>query len=539
MTTVFNDQAGAQAPAPAGLAQLADYAAQAYGPQEALVDGEVRWTFSRLRDEVHAAARAALAQGVGPGDRVAVWAPNTRYWIVAVLGAVSVGAVLVPLNTRYKAAEAADLIRRSGARLLFTERGFLGIDYVEMLRDSGEDLGKLTGTVVLRGEAAEGTLSWADYLEAGECVPESERAARAAAVRPDDLADILFTSGTTGRSKGVMTTHGQTMDVYREWSRVVTLRSGDRYLLVNPFFHVFGYKAGVVACLLRGVTMLPEQVFDLERILPLLAKERVSVLMATPTVFHGLLDHPRRAEYDLSGLRLAGAGGSGVDTRMIERLREEMGIADVFSAYGLTESTGVASVCPPDADARSVATTAGPALPGTEIRVAGADGAPLPPGERGEVLVRGYNVMRGYLDDPDATERTVDADAWLHTGDIGVLDERGYLTITDRLKDMYIVGGFNAYPAEVEHVLLGHEQIADVAVVGAPDERLGEVGVAFYTPAPGTDPDPAELTAWARERLANFKVPRRFHAVPALPRNAGGKILKGELRRAARDGRTT
>ncbi|MFG2885130.1 FadD3 family acyl-CoA ligase [Streptomyces sp. NPDC048297] len=540
MTTVFNGQAGAQAqaPAPASLAQLADFAAQAYGPQEALVDGEVRWTFSRLRDEVHAAARAALAQGVGPGDRVAVWAPNTRYWIAAVLGAVSVGAVLVPLNTRYKAAEAADLIRRSGARLLFTERGFLGIDYVEMLRDSGEDLGKLTGTVVLRGEAAEGTLSWADYLEAGEGVPDSERAARAAAVRPGDLADILFTSGTTGRSKGVMTTHDQTLRVFREWSRVVTLRSGDRYLLVNPFFHVFGYKAGVVACLLRGVTMIPEQVFDLERILPLLAKERVSVLMATPTVFHSLLDHPRRGEYDLSGLRLAGAGGSGVDTRMIERLREEMGIADVFNAYGLTESTGVASICPPDADAESVATTAGPALPGTEIRVAGPDGVPLPPGERGEVLVRGYNVMRGYLDDPEATGRTIDADGWLHTGDIGVLDERGYLSITDRLKDMYIVGGFNAYPAEVEHVLRGHEQIADVAVVGAPDDRLGEVGVAFYTPAPGTDPDPAELTSWARERLANFKVPRRFHAVPALPRNAGGKILKGELRRAARDGRT-
>ncbi|MEV6836988.1 FadD3 family acyl-CoA ligase [Streptomyces sp. NPDC051133] len=537
MTSVFHDHAGAQPlAAPATLARLADYAADAYGPEEALVDGEVRWTFSRLRDEVHAAARAALAQGVGPGDRVAVWAPNTRYWIAAVLGAVSVGAVLVPLNTRYKAAEAADLIRRSGARLLFTERGFLGIDYVEMLRESGEDLGMLGGTVVLRGEPAEGTLGWADYLAAGRRVAEAERAARTAAVRPDDLADVLFTSGTTGRSKGVMSTHGQTLRVFGEWSRVVTLRAGDRYLLVNPFFHVFGYKAGVVACLLRGVTMIPEEVFDLEGILPRLATERVSVLMATPTVLHSLLDHPRRAVHDLAGLRLVGLGGSGVGPQLIERIRAELGIPDVFSAYGLTESTGVVSVCPPDADAESVATTAGPALPGTQVRVAGADGTPLPPGEPGEVLVRGYNVMRGYLDDPRATARTVDADGWLHTGDVGVLDERGYLSITDRLKDMYIVGGFNAYPAEVENVLRGHAQIADVAVVGAPDDRLGEVGVAFYTPAPGADPDPAELTVWARERLANFKVPRRFHVVPALPRNAGGKILKGELRRAAREG---
>ncbi|MFE7358104.1 FadD3 family acyl-CoA ligase [Streptomyces sp. NPDC057543] len=535
MTSVFNDPSAAHPPAPVTLAQLADFAADSYGGQEALVDDEVRWSFARLRDEIAACARAAIAQDIGPGDRVAVWAPNTRQWITAVLGAVSVGAVLVPLNTRYKAAEAADIIRRSGARLLFTERGFLGTDYVAMLRDAGEDLGRLSGTVVLRGQPAQGTLGWADYLAAGEGVPESERAARSAAVRPDDLADILFTSGTTGRPKGVMTTHGRTIRVFQEWSRAVTLRTGDRYLLVNPFFHVFGYKAGIVACLLKGVTMIPEEVFDLERILPRLAKERVSVLLATPTVFHSLLNHPRRAEHDLTALRLAGAGGSGVGPQLIEQVRAELGIPAVFSAYGLTESTGVVCVCPPDADAKTVATTAGPALPGTEVRVVDADGAPPAPGEPGEVVVRGYNVMRGYLDDPEATARTIDADGWLHTGDIGVLDERGYLSITDRLKDVYIVGGFNAYPAEVENVLRGHTQIADVAVVGAPDARLGEVGVAFYVPAAGAEPDAAELTTWARERLANFKVPRHFHAVPNLPRNAGGKILKAELRRMARE----
>ncbi|MFB7598330.1 FadD3 family acyl-CoA ligase [Streptomyces sp. NPDC056160] len=535
MTSVFNDLSGTLAPAPATLAQLADFAADAYGRREALVDGEVRWTFTRLREEIAACARAALAQGIRPGDRVAVWAPNTRQWITAVLGAVSVGAVLVPLNTRYKAAEAADIIRRSGARLLLTERGFLGIDYVAMLRDAGEDLGGLSGTVVLRGEPAEGTIGWAGYLAAGERVPESERAARSAAVRPGDLSDILFTSGTTGRSKGVLTTHGRTLRVFREWARAVTLRTGDRYLLVNPFFHVFGYKAGIVACLLKGVTMVPEEVFDLERILPRVAEERISVLMGTPTVFHSLLDHPRRAGYDLTALRLAGVGGSGVGPELIERMRAELDVQAVFNAYGLTESTGVVCVCPPDEDARTVATTAGPALPGTEVRVVGADGAPLPPGEPGEVVVRGYNVMSGYLDDPEATARTVDADGWLHTGDIGVLDERGYLSLTDRLKDVYIVGGFNAYPAEVENVLRGHPRIADVAVVGAPDPRLGEVGVAFYVPAPGAEPDPAELTAWARERLANFKVPRRFHPVAHLPRNAAGKLLKAQLRRTAQE----
>ncbi|WP_063829490.1 FadD3 family acyl-CoA ligase [Streptomyces violens] len=535
-------EAGAQRPVT--VAQLADSAAAAYGEAEALADGEVRWSFVRLRDEVHAAARAAVAHGVAPGDRVAIWAPNSRQWIAAALGAVSVGAVLVPVNTRYTAAEAADIIRRSGARLLFTERGFLGKDYVAMLHDSGTDLGGLRGTVVLRDQVADptashpyGAVSWEDYLVAGAAVPDAERAARTAAVRPDDLSDILYTSGTTGRPKGVMVTHGQTIRVFENWSRAVTLRPGDRYLLVNPFFHTMGYKAGVLGCLLRGVTMLPEPVFDTGLMLRRMAEERVSVLLGPPTVFHSLIRHPGREQHDLSALRLAGTGAAMIPTALIEEIRRELGATDVFTAYGLSESTGVVSICPADADAATVARTVGVALPGTELRVVGPDGRELPPGRPGEVVTRGYHVMAGYLDDPEATARAIDADGWLHTGDVGVLDERGYLSLTDRLKDMYVVGGFNAYPAEVEHALGAHPGIAEVAVVGAPDERLGEVGVAFVVPDPAQQPPtPDGLTAWARERLANFKVPRRFHLVPDLPRNASGKILKTELRRAARNG---
>ncbi|MEV0599970.1 FadD3 family acyl-CoA ligase [Streptomyces sp. NPDC050315] len=542
----------ADAHGPGTVAQLADSAAAAFGEAEALADGEVRWSFARLRDEVHAAARAAVAHGVAPGDRVAIWAPNSRQWIAAALGVVSVGAVLVPVNTRYKAAEAADIIRRSGARLLFTERGFLGTDYVAMLHDSGADLGRLRDTVVLRDRAASpaadpaaappashtyGAVSWDDYLAAGAAVPDAERAARTAAVRPDDLSDILYTSGTTGRPKGVMITHGQTIRVYENWSRAVTLRPGDRYLLVNPFFHTMGYKAGVLGCLLRGVTMLPEPVFDTELMLRRMAEERVSVLLGPPTVFHGLIRHPGRERHDLSALRLAGTGAAMVPTTLIEEIRRELGATDVFTAYGLSESTGVVSICPVDADAATVARTVGVALPGTELRVVGPDGRELPPGRPGEVVTRGYHVMAGYLDDPEATARAIDADGWLHTGDVGVLDEHDYLSLTDRLKDMYVVGGFNAYPAEVEHALGAHPGIAEVAVVGAPDERLGEVGVAFVVPdAAQEPPTPDGLTAWARERLANFKVPRRFHLVPELPRNTSGKILKTELRRAARDG---
>uniref|UniRef100_A0AAU2JMZ7 FadD3 family acyl-CoA ligase n=1 Tax=Streptomyces sp. NBC_00049 TaxID=2903617 RepID=A0AAU2JMZ7_9ACTN len=534
-------------PLPPTLARLPEYAAAAYGEREALADGEVRWTFARLAAEVAAAARAAIAHGIRPGDRVALWAPNSRRWITAALGAVGAGAVLVPVNTRYKPAEAADVIRRSGARVLFTERGFLGTDYAEALHTSGEDLGALASTVVLRdgrdaagggagSDGAGGSLSWEAYLGAGESVTEAERHARADRVRPEDLCDILYTSGTTGRSKGVMTTHGQTIRLYASWSELVTLRPGDRYLLVNPFFHTFGYKAGVLACLLRGVTMLPEAVYDTDRILARMAAERVTCLMGPPTVFHGLIRHPALGAHDLSALRLAGTGAASVPASLVEEIRGVLGAPDVFTAYGLTESGGVVSVCPTDADARTVAHTVGLPLPGTEVRIASPLGDVLAAGEPGEVQVRGYHVTPGYLDDPAATAEAVLPGGWLRTGDIGVLDARGYLSITDRLKDMYVVGGFNAYPAEVESVLLTHPAISDAAVVGAPDERLGEVGVAYVVAsAPVTA---AELTAWSRERLANFKVPRRFTLVPELPRNAGGKLLKTELRRAARGERT-
>jgi acyl-CoA synthetase (AMP-forming)/AMP-acid ligase II len=204
-------------------------------------------------------------------------------------------------------------------------------------------------------------------------------------------------------------------------------------------------------------------------------------------------------------------------------------VPDVFTAYGLSEACGVATVCPVDADAETVARTTGPALPGTEVRVAGADGAPLPAGETGEIRVRGYNVMKGYLDDPDATARAIDSGGWLRTGDCGRLDGRGYLTVTGRLKDMFVVGGFNAYPAEIESVLVRHPAVADAAVVGVPDARLGEVGAAYLVARDGERVDGGELTAWLRERLANFKVPRYFHIVDELPRNASGKVVKQEL----------
>jgi acyl-CoA synthetase (AMP-forming)/AMP-acid ligase II len=516
------------------IARLVRAASARFGDQDAVVDGDVTLTFLGLAAEVERGARALLALGVEPGDRVAVWAPNGWAWIVAALAACSVGGVLVPINTRWKGAEAADVLTRSGARLLFTTVGFLGVDLVALLRDAGVALPALASIVVLDGAAPAGTLAWGAFLAHAERVPAALAAARALAVRPGDLSDLLFTSGTTGRPKGVRCTHAQTLRAFGDWADLVGLRRGDRYLVVNPFFHTFGYKAGVLASLLAGATVFPQPVFDVGAVLARIAREGITVLPGPPTLYQSILAHPDLARFDLSSLRLAVTGAAVIPVELIHRMRRELSFSTVITGYGLTETSGIVTMCRADDDPETIARTSGRAIPGVEVRVVGPDGGEVPPGAPGEVLVRGYNVTGGYHDDPGETAALVDADGWLRTGDLGVLDARGYLAITDRCKDMFIVGGFNTYPAEIERVLCTHEAVAQAAVVGAPDARLGEVGVAFVVLRPGVTLAPEALLAWSRPRMANYKVPRRVELVAALPANATGKILKYVLRERAR-----
>jgi acyl-CoA synthetase (AMP-forming)/AMP-acid ligase II len=308
----------------------------------------------------------------------------------------------------------------------------------------------------------------------------------------------------------------------------VGLREGDRYLIVNPFFHTFGYKAGFIACLMRGATIIPHAVFDVPAVLQRITEERVSVLPGPPTLYQSILNVEDRG--DLSSLRLAVTGAAVVPVELIKRMRSELTFETILTAYGLTESTGVVTMCRPDDDAETIANTSGCAIPDIEVRIVDDDNNELTRGEAGEIVVRGYNVMQGYFEDPDATAETIDHDGWLHTGDIGVMDEHGYVRITDRKKDMFIVGGFNAYPAEIENELVTHPAVSQAAVVGMPDERLGEVGCAFVVPRSGESIDADELIAWSRERMANYKVPRRVEVVESLPLNASGKVLKYELR---------
>ncbi|MCC3772881.1 AMP-binding protein, partial [Streptomyces sp. UNOC14_S4] len=393
----------------------------------------------------------------------------------------------------------------------------------------------LREVVVLAEDAPAEFRTWREFLAAGETVPGWAVRARANAVAPDAPSDIVFTSGTTGEPKGVVASHAQSLRAFGAWSDLAGLREGDRYLIVNPFSHTFGYKAGVLACLMRGATMVPQAVFAAETAAAHIAAERISVLPGPPTLFRSLLDHPARWTYDLSSLRLVVTGAAPVERRLVERLREELGVLTVLTAYGLSEATGLVTMCRRgDAD-EVIAGTAGRAVPDTEVRVVAADGKPLPPGEPGEILVRGYQVMPGYFEDPEATAAAVDDEGWLHSGDVGVLDEQGNLRITDRMTDMYVAGGFNVYPAEVERTLARHPGVAEAAVIGVPDARLGEVGKAFVVLRSGAGtPSPDELIEWARREMAQYKVPRAVEFVRELPRNAAGKVLKGVLRGAYR-----
>ncbi|MEV7385171.1 FadD3 family acyl-CoA ligase [Streptomyces sp. NPDC091215] len=520
-------------------------AAERYADVEAVVDGRTRITYAELGARVERAAAACMASGVETGDRVGIWAPNSLEWIVAALGAVSAGGVLVPLNTRFKGTEAADVLRRSGARLLFVTGTFLGTSYVASLRraagegasaetfaetsaesSAGAFAGPLPGlpaleqVVVLSEDAPVDFRAWKDFLAGGEGVEAAEVRARSGELDGSCLSDIIFTSGTTGRPKGAMITHAQTLRAYEVWADLAGLRTDDRYLIVNPFFHTFGYKAGVIACLMRGATMIPQPVFNVETVLANVASERVSVLPGPPTLHQSLLDHAARDAHDLSALRLVVTGAAVVPLQLVERLRGELGVETVLTAYGLSEASGIVTMCRRGDDPTVIASTSGRAIPGTEVRV----------DEAGEVLVRGFNVMRGYYEDAAATAETITADGWLRTGDVGVLDRAGNLRITDRLKDMFIVGGFNAYPAEIEQLLGLHPEVADVAVIGVPDGRLGEVGRAYVVRRAGAVLTGDDLIAWARREMANYKVPRTVEFVAELPRNASGKVVKGELR---------
>jgi len=503
---------------PHSIPHIAERAARLWPEATAIVQGEQRWTFAELWQDARATAALLLAHNVGPGDSVAVWAPNSREWILAALGAQILGAALVPLNTRLKGGEASDILRRSRAKVLFTVSEFLGNRYLDMLEP--EHLPGLKQRLLLDDWRA---------LTQGFDGTDPRIDAALAALSPEQISDIIFTSGTTGKPKGVISAHTQVISSASGWIPGVDLRQGDHYLIVNPFFHTFGYKVGWVACLMQGAVIFPMSSFDVDAIVYQIEHHKISFLPGPPLIFQTLLALREERAHDFSSLRVAVTGSAPVPPTLVHRMWKELGLKRVLNGYGMTECLVITMVRPED-DADTIATTVGTAMPGIELRCVDEAGQDVPTGEVGEILVRGEAVMRGYLDNPEATAEAIDADGWLHTGDLGILDPRGYLRITDRKKDMYISGGFNCYPAEIEHILSTHPKIAAAAVIGIADARMGEVGKAFLTLRPGEDASAEEIITWSRQHMANYKVPRALEFCQDLPRNASGKVLKNQLR---------
>ena len=515
--------------------------ARRHPEREAVVDGRERLTYEQLAAAASRAGMAMSASGIRHGDRIALWAPNSARWAVVALGAHSIGAVVVPVNTRARGTEAAHQLRTTRSRVLFVDDGFLGTGYAAMLRAAAGESGPgrpvlglpdLERIVDFHREPDLHIASWAQFLGCAAKPRTVDLRAhhRPGPPGPDDLAYIMSTSGSTGPAKGVMLRHGQLVRVYRALSGRLGIGRGDRILGVTPLSHSFGLNAGLLAALAAGGCYVAVDVFDPAAALTRIATERITVLSGPPTLFTDLIAaSPAERDPRAHTPRLAVTGAATVAAPLLDHIRRVLGIPLIVTGYGLTEASGTVTARHPEPQTVSLAA---PPLPGVELRVVDAEGNAVADGTSGEVLVRGYNLMSGYFENEPATARTLDGDGWLHTGDVGVL-ENGELRIVDRIGEMFIVGGFNVYPSEVEQVLSRHPAVGEVAVVGVPDERMGERGIAYAVPRPGHSVTGRQLIEHCLDALAGYKVPSEVILLSEMPRIAAGKPSRRALRELA------
>ncbi len=514
-------------------------AARRFGDVPAVDDGDRRLTFAGLATTARAGASALIGRGMAPGDRVALWGTNTVDWVTADLAVLCAGGVVVPVNHRYRPAEAADIVTRAGCRLVLADGPADAADAAAGSADAagGRNLAAeavtfaaaLPRPAVPAGPAVLALGDWATEAAAGDPDDPAVRD-RVAALGPSQVSHVQFTSGTTGRPKGAMLTHGAMTLTTATWVGVVGLRPGDGYPVIAPFSHIGGHKTAILAALTSGATLRPMPALDVDALVDLVGRGAVSFLQGPPALFHAVLAEVTRRGTDTAAVRSVVTGAAVVPPELVRRLYDVLGVEAVITSYGITEATGVCTMTRPDDPVDVVAGTCGRAIDGVALRICDPAGAEVPAGQAGELQVRGPNVMAGYLDDPAATAEAVDPDGWLHTGDVGTVDGDGNLRILDRLKDMVVVGGLNVYPAEVERVLADHPSVDQAAVVGVPDDRMGEVPLAFVVAAGCTAVDPAALEAHCRDQLAGFKVPRRYQVVDGLPVNPAGKVDKRALR---------
>ena len=509
----------AQRTLPLTMAALIQQCAVQFGDRVAVQESGKTISYREIDELRRSAAKAFIANGLKKGDRISLWAPNFWEWIVIAIGAQSIGGVVVTVNNRLSGEEAADIIGRSGSKMLFTVGQLEQGVPKEMLNDQA--LPKLTQIIELR---AKNNGEWQHFIQQGESVSDQQLVEAVDAVLPSDPMDMLFTSGTTGKPKGVVCSHQQNVKVSDSWAGTVGLRGDDRYLIVSPFFHSFGYKAGWLAAFTRGCTVFPMLSFDAEQVMQTVQREKITTLPGAPSLYEMLLAHPSRDSFDLSSLRLGVTGAATIPVKLVEDMWSVLGFDTVVTGYGLTESSGVVSLCHPGDSAERIAQTSGRAVDGVEIKcVDPATQLEVPRGQEGELWVRGYNIMLEYFEMPEATAETITADGWLRTGDIAVMDDEGY-----------IMNGENVYPAEVEKLLFGLEGVAQVAVIGVPKSPQGEVGMAFIVPKADEKLSKEQVIAFCAESLARYKVPFYVEFVESLPMNASGKVTKPALKTQAR-----
>jgi len=512
---------------------LADSAAR-YPERPAIIYQDRRISYRELLERVNRLAVGLVALGVQPGDKVGLWMPNVPEWIEAYFAISRAGGVVVPMNTRYKTHEARYILGNSEAVAVFLPQEFLGIDFSGMLARVRGELPRLKEAILV-GRGGEGLRSYEEVLALGEDEgAQRELTRRERELQPTDCAFILYTSGTTGQPKGAMLSHHNMTENARQITEIMGISSEDVFLLAVPFFHCFGCVMGILGAFTWGAAVVPLPVFDAKQALELVEKERVSVLYGVPTMFVLYLEEHRRARdagrpYDLSSLRTGIMAGAPCPVEIMRGTMEELG-CNVCIAYGLTEASPVITMTRFDDPLEKRVETVGRPLPGVEVKVVDEARRELPPGEMGELACRGYNVMLGYLKRPQATRQAIDEEGWLYTGDLAVIDPDGYVRIVGRKKDMIITGGFNVYPAELEELLYTHPGVQSVAVVGVPDEVMGEVGMAFIIPKQGAELSPQEIVDFCAQRVAGFKVPRYVVITGEFPMTPSGKVQKFKLR---------
>lgn len=522
------------------LPEVLDATAAAHGDRLAIVHDDVHLTWAEVAQGSRRLAKALLASGVTRGENIGLWLPNHPTWLLLWLAAVRIGAAVVPINTRYKPAEAAYLLRKSEATTLVIEHSFIGVDFPASFRNicpdwDGRRSSELPDLrrVVLDGRREEGMTPYEEFADSGRDISDDDLAAARAGNEPEDTIIIVFTSGTTGHPKGVMHTHRavRMMTAVTEW---LGIGPEDRILGHLPLFHVAGVFSSFMPALISGGALVQMDHWEPTRALELIEKEGVSVLSGIPTHFIDLLRHPRLAEFDVSRLRTGWIGGSTIPAEVVAGARDQLGMEALLPVYGMTELTSTTTLGRPTDPPASLMAGKGVPIGGYEVIVTDPEThAPLPPGTEGEVTVRGYTVMKGYYRDEAATKAVLDEDGWFHTGDLGIFDDRGYLSITGRLSDMFIVGGNNVHPADIERVLMAHPGVKQAHVVARPDDRLGEVAVAFVERVDGAELQADDVIAHCREGLASFKVPRDVVFVEEWPSTPTGKVQRFRLREMA------